>query len=475
MKKLMITAAVAAMGACAFAASEWLVTVDPTVEKGPIKMMNGVNNGPSKARSDQTRSNFDEYAALKIPYARVHDAAHCHSYGGHHTVDISGIFPDWDADETKPESYDFTCTDEYLANIRAAGTEPYFRLGQSIEHFIKKYHVNPPKDFAKWARICEHIVRHYNEGWANGYKWNIKYWEIWNEPNQGNQADGRKSPTWTGTMEQFLDLYKTTACHLRKCFGETIKIGGPAMIFWNGWENDFIPFCAKEKVPLDFYSWHRYVTEARSLGNDTRHTRKLLDKHGFTKTEIHINEWNYVRDWTDAWIYSLQVESGRYSEKGAALIAATMIDCQEAPLDLLMFYDARIGTPMNNMFDSISLAPKKGYYPFLAWRRLRDLGTQIATKIENRPGSDQLYACAAKNANGKKAIFLARYHNDNNIVATHKVNIKLPEGIKVDWANARCHLTDIDRTYTEVPLCTNKDGTTSVKLQPNSFALIEFE
>ena len=26
----------------------------------------------------------------------------------------------------------------------------------------------PPKDYAKWARICEHVVRHYNEGWGWG-------------------------------------------------------------------------------------------------------------------------------------------------------------------------------------------------------------------------------------------------------------------------------------------------------------------
>ena len=39
----------------------------------------------------------------------------------------------------------------------------------------------PPKDFRKWAQICEHIIRHYNEGWADGHKWDIRYWEIWNE------------------------------------------------------------------------------------------------------------------------------------------------------------------------------------------------------------------------------------------------------------------------------------------------------
>ncbi len=480
MNKLMMTGMMAVAAGTIFAAPEWFVKVDPSEELGAIKVMNAVNNGPTKPRSDQSRGNFDEYAALKIPYARTHDAALAHAYGGPHTVDISAIFPNWDADETKPENYDFTCTDEYLSNIRAAGTEPFFRLGQSIEHYIKKYHVHPPKDYRKWARICEHIVRHYNEGWANGFKWNIKYWEIWNEPDgNGVRPDGRLGPTWTGNVQQFLDLYKVASLHLRKCFGDTIKIGGPAFCSWNGgvvWAKEFLPFCAKEKLPLDFYSWHCYYRDARGPGNAAREARKLLDMHGFTKTENHCNEWNYVKGWGDEWVYSLECESGRFAQKGAASIAAVMIDCQNAPMDMLMFYDARLGCSMNNMFDVISLAPKKGYYPFLAWRRLRELGVQVKTEVETKDIQDtQLFALAAKNAKGKKALFLARYHDDNNIVETRRVTVSLPEGMSADWGNARCHLTDADKTYTETPLLVNKDGTASLKMQPNSFALIEFE
>ena len=109
-------------------------------------------------------------------------------------------------------------TDDYLKTMRAAGTEPFYRLGQSIEHWIKKYGVNPPADFDKWAAICEHIVRHYNEGWADGFEWNITYWEIWNEPDLKPAADGRPSPTWTGTPEQLYDLLSNTALRLKKDF-----------------------------------------------------------------------------------------------------------------------------------------------------------------------------------------------------------------------------------------------------------------
>ena len=473
-KKTILAVCTAVCAGVAFAAAEWTVTVDPAAEVGPIKKMNAVNNGPTKPRSDQSLGNFDEYKALKIPYARIHDANHCSSYGGPHTVDISAVFPDFNADENDPKHYDFTITDEYLSNIRAAGTDPYYRLGQSIEHWIKKYGVNPPKDFAKWARICEHVVRHYNEGWADGFKLNIKYWEIWNEPD-GNKptADGRQGPTWTGTAEQFLELYKVTSLHLRKCFGETIKIGGPAFCWWGAWQKDFVPFCATNNLPLDFYSWHCYYKDATIPARDAVQARKLLDDNGFTKTESHLNEWNYVRGWSDEWVYSLECESGRFSQKGAASVATVMITCQDAPLDLLMFYDARVGCGMNDMFDTLTLKPMKGYYPFLAWRRLADLGTQVKTFVATPDiKQPQLFACAAKNAAGKLALFVARYSDDNNIVETRRVKIPAPAGLSFE--NVRCHVTDAVRTYTETPLVVGADGSATLKLEPNSFALVEW-
>jgi hypothetical protein len=40
----------------------------------------------------------------------------------------------------------------------------------------------PPRDHDHWADICINIIRHYNEGWANGFHLNLDYWHIWEEP-----------------------------------------------------------------------------------------------------------------------------------------------------------------------------------------------------------------------------------------------------------------------------------------------------
>ena len=70
-----------------------------------------------------------------------------------------------------------------LATIINTGARVFYRLGASIEHWANKYGTGKPMDFDKWVDICEHIIMHYTEGWANGFFYDIAYWEIWNEPD----------------------------------------------------------------------------------------------------------------------------------------------------------------------------------------------------------------------------------------------------------------------------------------------------
>ena len=194
---------------------------------GRVKPMHAVNNGPVGSKVRMGNSTYAYFREAGIPYARNHDAAFSTAYGGEYTVDVHRIFRDFDADPEDPANYDFVFTDGLITALMEYGVEPYFRLGVTIENqsCYKAYRIYPPKDFHKWARICEHIIRHYNEGWANGFHYGIEYWEIWNEPDCRNH-DG-SNPCWQGTNKEFIELYAVAATHLKKCF-PNIKIGGPA-------------------------------------------------------------------------------------------------------------------------------------------------------------------------------------------------------------------------------------------------------
>lgn len=381
-----------------------------------FKRMNAVNNGPVHKRhaSDQALGNLPAYRAARIPFARNHDASYCAAYGAEHTVDVSAIFPCFDADENDPASYDFACTDEYILVTQEAGTETFYRLGQRIEHTIKKYNIHPPRDFAKWARICEHIIRHYNEGWANGFCMNLSYWEIWNEPDLAqDDAPYAAKTTWGGTQAQFFDFYETAAKHLKACFPH-LHIGGPAIAGRLDYAEDFLRMAKERQVPIDFFSFHFYGTDPKVFAAKIRDVRAMLDRYGFAGVESILNEWNYVRDFEKNWSYSLKKMIGA---KGASFVLACMAEGQKNPVDMLMYYDARANCTMNGMFEVATYAPRKGYYPFYWFGMMYD---RREVRAENEP--EHIFTLCGVDGAGKSLTMLTHY-DENDDAAPRTVRL----------------------------------------------------
>ena len=449
------------------------ITVSPDVELGPIKRMNAVNNGPRINNAEQVYTGTTGYfRAANVGYSRNHDAAGSGAYG-EHVVDISMIFPDFSKNPNKPESYDFTLTDRYVKSIQDAGVEVFYRLGQSIENQpLKKYNIYPPTDNKKWAVIAEHIIRHYNEGWADGFHYNIQYWEIWNEPNLEWDNDKWKVDPrcWAGSPEQFYDFFEVAVKHLKGCF-PGLRIGGPAMSGTDPgvrtvpvWYERLLSEMQRRGVPLDFFAWHIYEADPTVYVDYSYQVRALLDKYGYEKTESFLNEWNYIKSWTDDYPYSMRTLP---SAKAAAFVCASMQEGQNCPTDMMMYYDWRPCT-FNGLFDPVSDMPIWGYWAIYAWGKLKTLGTQVKAECD----IPDVRVTAARNAAGALGILVSRYVMDDNITSTLDVTLRLSEG-KFD-ERVRCHLTDPFSMYTEYPVALQPDGTLFLSLQPDSFVFVEF-
>lgn len=389
---------------------------DLSQEGKKFKILNATNGGPWHKRhtNKQFRSNFADYKAARIPYSRNHDCGVVSVYGGPYSHDITNIFPNFDADPYDPASYDFACTDEDIQICLEAGTKTFFRLGQTIEHQVKKHGTLPPRDFRKWAVICEHIIRHYNEGWADGYQLDMQYWEIWNEPDL-DPEDAQNKRTWGGTTAQFYDLYEITAKHLKSCF-PNLKIGGPALASKESWGEEFLSQMAKRAVPIDFFSWHIYGTTPEKLLAKAERIRALLDKYGYRDCESILNEWNYVKGWTDEFLDSVMAVHGI---KGAAFAAACICAAQNSSIDMLMYYDTR-PSAFNGVFDYYSYGKLKGYYPLYWYGKFYDMEKEICAqnRIEN------IYALCGVDKNGK-ALVLVTYYTDDDSAENKCVQIDL--------------------------------------------------
>ena len=442
------------------------VTVSFLSETGPVKPMNAVNNGPKGGSENADHCNFVEFRAANIPYGRTHDASEYICYGGDHCVDISAVFPDFNADENDPKNYDFPVTDTYLRDMRSAGTEPFYRLGQRIEHAAKRYNIYPPADYAKWARICEHVIRHYNEGWADGFRWDIKYWEIWNEADIDWKWKGPPR-TWGGTPEQFFEFFEIAAKHLKGKFPH-LKIGGPACGGNTAWSEMFFAHQRKNGTPMDFFSWHLYHTEPGALAAKARAVRQQMAKYGYGGIESILDEWNYVKNWGSGYHHSVMALT---SHKGAAFVAATMIACNAEPVDMLMYYDAKPSAHMNGMFDQVTLMPLKAYYAIYGWGQMSACCDRA---VKTTSDASDIYAVAAKGANGKRMIFLTRYSDDDNVANLRQVTIRLVDGGTFP-EKVVTHVTDYARNYSELKMRPGNPYELRFRMPPCSFTMIEYD
>lgn len=429
--------AAALMAVFASCTQRTAIDIDFAEAVGPVKMMHCVNNGPRPFRPDQTKTNFKSYQALEIPYARTHDSTDENDWGGPFTVDVHQIFRNFDADANDPASYDFLGTDIYMKILFDAGTTPFYRLGATIEHQARKMGSLPPRDFKKWAVICEHIIAHYTQGWADGYYYEMPYWEIWNEPNI-DADDSTNKRCWGGTQAEFFRLYEIAAKHLKAKFPH-LKIGGPAVCMEDVWKLDtvwadeFLAYQRAHNTPIDFFSWHYYGYEVEKYVLKNRDYLALLEKHGYGDAEIILNEWNYIIDWSPRFVESLLKLR---SEVGAAFVAAIMQTFQQEDIDMVMYYDARPCSFMG-LWSFYTLYEEPPYYSYKAFSHLYKLGTQVASTIEGASSDiteiaeKGLYVTAAKGEEGAGAMvtyYLAEY--ENAAAKPLKVNLRgLEDGI----------------------------------------------
>jgi hypothetical protein len=395
------------------ASSAAQLTVDFAETNGVIRALHGVNLGPLCYRGVVDLSPY--HRQLSIPLTRLHDVV----WVNYDAVDISTLFRDARNDPALAENYEFAATDDYLAAIVKTGSPILYRLGESIEHTPRKYRVIPPKDFTRWAQTCCQVIRHYNQGWAGGFHYGIRYWEIWNEPE--NQP-----AMWTGTDDQFFQLYEVTAKAIKSRWPE-LKVGGPSLGSTGQFESAqfkpgdflqrFLRHCREHDVPLDFFSWHRYAADPSDYALRARALRQVLDSHGFTNTESHLNEWNFLPN--EDWRPMSLAGQGRPRElwsaemrgpKGAAFVAWTLMSLQDAPIDMANYYAADI--QLFGLFNFYGV-PQKTYHAFHAFRELLDTPRRVRTPSCS-PG--QIALCAGLNgANTRGAVLLSSFNSAESL------------------------------------------------------------
>ena len=386
------------------------VIIDFGKSLGKFRPLNGVNNGPARLGNHQADL-VARHKEAGFSGVRLHD---CY-WPSPTVVDIPTIFPLFHADADDPKNYIFAPTDRYLEPIVERGVPIVYRLGVSIEH-ITAFYTQPPADYEKWAKICVNIIRHYNDGWANGKRWGIKHFEIWNEPDMGKTM-------WHGTAQQYFDLYKVSVKAL-KAYNPELKIGNQFAIGKGKFSQGFLTFCREQKLPLDFYSWHSYASSPSAFVAKAREVRSLLDENGFNQSESFCTEWKPMIPGIKGGSNPENPEGAaeqdfarKRNHEAAACAVSTLIRWQDAPLDMAHYYTADY-SPWS-MFDEYG-EPGKVFFGFKAFHQL--LQTPNRVDVTGLPDADALTLGAGLSDDKKTAgLLVSNFHCKES---QHSISLK---------------------------------------------------
>jgi xylan 1,4-beta-xylosidase len=163
--------------------------------------------------------------------------------------------------------YSFFNADQVMDFLLSIGMRPFVELsfmpaslasaGNTVFHY--RGNISLPRDLAAWETLIARLVGHWFERYGRDELRNW-YFEVWNEPNL--------PAFFTGRAEDYFALYRAAARAI-KSVDPQLRVGGPATAA-NAWLSEFLTFCERHGVPVDFVSTHHYPTDAFGRpGDDT--------------------------------------------------------------------------------------------------------------------------------------------------------------------------------------------------------------
>ncbi|MGN0467339.1 MAG: glycosyl hydrolase [Acutalibacteraceae bacterium] len=153
-------------------------------------------------------------------------------------------------------------------NLLEIGVKPFVELGFMPSAlasgkktvFYYRGNVTMPKNMKEWQEFIRAFARflidRYGEEEVTSW-----FFEVWNEPDL--------SCFFKGSMKDYYRLYAETVRAL-KSVNQNLKVGGPATTK-SSHLTEFLDFCKKENVPVDFVSTHQYPTD--ELGHSIKGQR----------------------------------------------------------------------------------------------------------------------------------------------------------------------------------------------------------
>jgi xylan 1,4-beta-xylosidase len=170
--------------------------------------------------------------------------------------------------------YDFSKLDQIVQTILDTGAKPMFSLSyMPPEIAVDGQKTSPPQNWNQWNELVKATISRYSG--QNNFNLNNIYYEVWNEPDLfGGWHYGREP--------NYLTLYYHTVKSAQEIENvNNFKIGGPATTgFYPNWIKALFDYCYKNKLRIDFVSWHHYSKNINEYLRDFEKLNQILTDYG---------------------------------------------------------------------------------------------------------------------------------------------------------------------------------------------------
>ncbi|MGI8589067.1 MAG: GH39 family glycosyl hydrolase [Chloroflexia bacterium] len=226
--------------------------------------------------------------------------------------------------------YDWSALDPVVDSIRAMGAEPMLCLSYTPPTMSPDgTPIQPPTSLVEWKQLVGATVRHFNVDRNLG----IRYWEVWNEPDQWS--------FWRGSWPDYLTLYDATRDALRAVDPQA-RVGGPARGYYDaGGLEWFLDHQQQRGAPggAEFLSWHAYGLSPQTVADQIGTSRNLIAAHPGLHPEMAITEFNVMTGGPN----DTSLGHTSDSSTGAAYVLAMLDRMDRSGLDRAFLFEVKDG------------------------------------------------------------------------------------------------------------------------------------
>jgi xylan 1,4-beta-xylosidase len=179
--------------------------------------------------------------------------------------------------------HDFSGIDRVYDALLETGLRPVVELSYmprdlardpSATVFAYEAVISPPRDWDRWAELVAALTAHLIERYGLEEVRERWSFEVWNEANL--------DVFWSGTAEEYLQLYDTTAAAVRSV-DDQLVVGGPSSAAAQ-WVELLLEHASDTGAPVDFVSTHTYGSPPLDL-------RPILARRDRADAKIWWTEW----------------------------------------------------------------------------------------------------------------------------------------------------------------------------------------